>query len=161
MSEKQNDIMDFSDRWWERLPWMEGLLAKEEPTAYQILSAFVCNVILRSKDAVKIAGNLPPRFIYFITNHPNRGEEKLILLLTPLAIIPGETNDEPDISINIDYYDFVSLLGGKEDLMAMVWSGKIALSGNTIVGMDLKDIIDASIGKMPTERPAAWTIGVP
>jgi len=161
MSEKQNDIMDFGDRWWERVPWMDGLLVKEEPTAYQILCAFVCNVILQSKDAVKIAGNLPPRFIYFITNHPNRGEEKLILLLTPLAIIQGDVTAEPDITINTDYYDFVKMLGGKEDLMDMVWSGKIAISGNTTVGLDLKDIIDSSMGKMSTERPAAWTIGVP
>ncbi|RZN65549.1 MAG: hypothetical protein EF806_01280 [Candidatus Methanoliparum thermophilum] len=161
MSEKQNNEIDFSGRWWEELPWMEGLLAKEEPTAFQVLSAFVCNVILQSKDGVKIAGDLPPRVIYFVTKHPKRGEEKLILMLTPLAIIQGEPSAEPDIAINIDYYDFVRMLGGKEDLMDMVWSGKIALSGNTIVGMDLKDIIDASMGLIPTGRPAAWTIGVP
>ena len=153
---------EMKESWWKEKAWITQYHFKEEePTAFDLLGAFVCNVVLRSPEAVITAGNLPPRVIHFFINHPKRGRENVVLMLTPVAVFEGEPEEEPDVRLDCDYYDFVAILGGEKDVMDMIWSGEMILSGNTVVGMDLKDILDASAGKVITERPAAWTIGVP
>jgi hypothetical protein len=148
--------------WWKDKAWISEYLFKgEEPMAHDILGAFICNVAMASPEAILTAGNMPPRLIQFVVNHPKRGRESVMLMLTPMAVFSGEPEEEPDISLEIDYYKFAALLGGEVDVMDMVWSGEVSMSGNTVVGMDLKDVIDACTGKVITERPAAWTIGVP
>jgi hypothetical protein len=148
--------------WWKEKAWISQYLFKEEePMAYDLLGAFICNIAMASPEAVVIAGTMPPRLIQFVVNHPKRGRESVILMVTPMAVFGGEPEEEPDISLEIDYYKFAAMLGGEEDVMEMIWSGEVTMSGNTVVGMDLKDLLDASMGKMIIERPAAWTIGVP
>jgi hypothetical protein len=153
---------EIKEDWWKDKAWMSQYLFKgEEPTALEMLGAFVCNIVMASPEAIVIAGNMPPRLIQFVVNHPKRGRESVMLMMTPMAVFEGEPEEEPDISLEVDYYKFAAMLGGKGDVMDMIWSGEITMSGNTVVGMDLKDLLDASTGKMIIERPAAWTIGVP
>jgi putative sterol carrier protein len=152
------------EEWCKEKSWIMEYLWKSEtgePKVVDLLGAFIVNVVLKSPEAIIIAGKMPPRVIHFNVSHPKRGREDCVLMITPIAIFDGRPEEEPDVVLDIDYYDLVAVLGGEKDVMDMVWDGSVTLSGNTVVGMDLKDIIDASVGKLGTERPSTWVIGVP
>ena len=152
------------EEWCKEKSWIMEYFWKSEtgePRVYDLLGAFIVNVILKSPEAIVIAGKMPPRVIHIHTKNSKRGEEDVVLMVTPIAVFDGKPEEEPDVVLDIDYYDLVAVLGGDKDVMDMVWDGTVTLSGNTVVGMDLKDIIDASVGKVGIERPATWVIGVP
>ena len=152
--------------WCKEKTWIMEYLWKNEtgePSTYDLLGAFICNKVIASPEAIVIAGKLPPRVIHFVVSHPKHEKENVVLMITPISVFEGEPGREPDVVLDIGYYDLVDVLdgSGEKDVMDMVWDGTATLSGNTVVGMDLKDIIDATVGRESTERPGAWVIGVP
>ena len=152
------------EEWCKEKSWIMEYFWKSEtgePSVYDLLGAFIVNVVLKAPEAILIAGKMPPRVIHISARGSKRGREDAVLMITPIAVFEGRPGEEPDVVLDIDYYDLVAVLGGEKDVMDMVWDGTVTMSGNTVVGMDLKDIIDASIGKVGIERPATWVIGVP
>jgi hypothetical protein len=113
---------EIKEGWWKEKAWiMEYLFKGEEPTAYDLLGAFICNIVLRSPEAVLTAGNLPPRVIHFSINHPKRGRESAVLMVTPMAAFEGEPEEEPDIRLDCDYYDLLRYSVTKR--MSWIWYG--------------------------------------
>jgi hypothetical protein len=152
--------------WWKEYPWIIDY--GREPTAFELLHDFVTGKVFISSEAVTIASSPPSRLILFEISHPTRGVEYARLFLSPTDVMEGPSDEEPDLIVRMDYYEFVAILCGDISPLHYVWENRGTVIGNITVGLDICDIVEAANGRKmapghptPIPRPKIWPLGHP
>lgn len=57
-------------------------------------------------------------------------------------IIPVETSNQPDLSIQSTTYDFLTLAARQQDPDTLVFQRRLIMQGNTELGLELKNFLD-------------------
>ncbi|MHA1298649.1 MAG: hypothetical protein ACTSO9_04300 [Candidatus Helarchaeota archaeon] len=154
------EYKELEEGWWKKMDWL--FPREEEPTSFEAMQDFMINRIVPSPKAVEMAGYFVPRVILLKVLHPKRDPEWVRIMLSPTDIAPGVPDTEADLIIEIQYYDLIRALDGKDfDIMTPLWGGNAFLIGNVTAGLDFKDLLDAANDKPHIERPGIWPMGNP
>ncbi|KPV65187.1 MAG: hypothetical protein AOA65_0409 [Candidatus Bathyarchaeota archaeon BA1] len=150
------------DGWWRDPPQSEWILDRgHEPTTFELFHDFIIGKAVTTPEAVAVASMPPSRLIQFDITHPRRGVEYVRLFLSPTDVLEGPAEEEPDLTIRMNYYDLVAILLGELSVMGAFWGGKATVIGNLTAGIDLFDTIQAIHKKGRTPRPDFWPSGHP
>jgi hypothetical protein len=155
--------------WWRESPKSEWIVDRgREPTAYELLHDFIIGKTFLASQAVTIASTPPSRLILFEIKHPVRGMEFARLFMSPTDVMDGASDEEPDLVVRMDYYEFAAILCGEVPLLNGVYEGRCQVIGNITAGLDLYDITEATHGRTPAPdnqtpipRPKMWPLGHP
>ncbi len=149
------------DGWWKQPPYSSWVGDRgREPTAYELFLDFIIGKSIKSPKAMEVASTPPSRLIVYEIRHPKRGTEFVRLFLNPTQVLEGPPEEEPDLWIKMDYYDFVPVLGGEISVFNALYEGRATLIGNTTAGLDQYDIM-AAIQGFEIPRPRCWPKGHP
>jgi len=147
--------------WWRQPPYSKWIQDRgREPTAYELMLDFIIGRAISSPKAMELAASAPSRLIVYEIEHPKRGTEFVRMFLNPTQVVEGPPEEEPDLWIKMNYYDFVPVLGGEISVFNAIYEGRATILGNTTAGLDQYDVMTAILG-FEIPRPRCWPRGHP